>query len=305
MLMHNWTAWGFSVNRHRLLLWMLDTDGMNATLKFTVSLLLLAGLLMLSTARADVLLLVHGYQGNVMSWERSGVSPLLQRFGWKRAAVLIATPVGIQPIQMKWQNAENKVVFLQLNSESPLLGQANVVTGALRWINDRYPSEPVIIAGHSLGGVSARLALVKNGASNVKALITIASPHLGTVLAYRGLEELDDPLPLRMLKEFLGGSTYDTLQRSKGLLHDIVPEVPGKILHWLNTRQHPPIRYFSIVRTSVNGVLGDAIVPGHSQDMANVQAIGKQSTRIIEGFTHWLTVLDGYTLVNILDQLKQ
>jgi triacylglycerol lipase len=266
--------------------------------------LLLFCLLAASAARADVLLLVHGYQGNVMSWERSGVSPVLHKFGWKRAAVLISTPVGIQAIQMKWQNAENKVVFLQLNSELPLLGQANVVTGAMRWINDRYPEEPLIIAGHSLGGVSARLALVHNGASNVKALITIASPHLGTVLAYRGLEELDDPLPLRMMKEFFGGSTYDTLQRSKGLLHDIVPEVPGKLLHWLNTRQHPPIRYFSIVRTFANGMLGDPIVPGHSQDMAYVQAIGKNSTRVIQGFTHWLSVLDGYALVNILDQLR-
>jgi triacylglycerol lipase len=276
---------------------------MNVSHKLTGFLFLFC-LLATSAASADVLLLVHGYQGNVMSWERSGVSPILQQFGWKRAAVLISTPVGIQAIQMKWQNAENKVVFLQLNSELPLLGQANVVTGALRWINDRYPGEPLIIAGHSLGGVSARLALVRNGASNVKALITIASPHLGTVLAYRGLEELDDPLPLRMMKEFFGGSTYDTLQRSKGLLQDIVPEVPGKILHWLNTRQHPPIRYFSIVRTFPNGMLGDPIVPGHSQDMANVQAIGKNSTRIIEGFTHWLTVLDGYALVNILDQLR-
>jgi triacylglycerol lipase len=276
---------------------------MNVSFKLTGFMFIIC-LLLTSPVRADVLLLVHGYQGNVMSWERSGVSAVLHNFGWKRAAVLISTPVGIQAIPMKWQNEENKVVFLQLNSELPLLGQANVVTGAMRWINDRYPSEPLIIAGHSLGGVSARLALVLNGASNVKALITIASPHLGTVLAYRGLEELDDPLPLRMMKEFFGGKTYDTLQRSKGLLHDIVPEVPGKILHWLNTRQHPPIRYFSIVRTSVNGMLGDRIVPGHSQDMSNVQAIGKRSTRIIEGFTHWLSVLDGYALVNILNEIR-
>lgn len=267
-------------------------------------LVLFLGLLISAAVRADVVLLIHGYQGNVMSWEQSGVSPVLQKFGWKRAAVLIAAPIGIQAIPMKWQDAENKVVFLQLNSELPLMGQANVVTGAMRWINDRYPSEALIIAGHSLGGVAARLALVRNGAHNVKALITIASPHLGTVLAYRGLEEIDDPFPINMMKEFFGGSGYDTLQRSKGLLHDIVPEVPGKILHWLNTRQHPPIKYFSIVRSSANGMLGDPIVPGHSQDMANVQAIGNNSTRIIQGFTHWLTILDGYALVNILHQLN-
>jgi len=266
--------------------------------------MLLLGTLLTLPARADVLLLVHGYKGNVMSWERGGVTPVLQHFGWKRAAVLLAAPNGLVPIPMQWAKADNKVVFLQLNSELRLHTQAQVVTGALRWINDNYPAEPIIVAGHSLGGVASRLSLVRDGAQNVKALITIASPHLGTALAYRGLDEVDDPWPLRFLKSMFGGETYDTLRRSRGLLHDIVPEVPGKILHWLNTRKHPPIKYFSIVRTTMNGALGDPIVPGHSQDMTNVKPIGKHNTRIIQGFTHWLNVLDGYALVNILEQLE-
>jgi hypothetical protein len=54
----------------------------------------------------------------------------------------------------------------------------------------------------------------------------------------------------------------------------------------------------------MNGALGDPIVPGHSQDMTNVKPIGKHNTRIIQGFTHWLNVLDGYALVNILEQLE-
>jgi pimeloyl-ACP methyl ester carboxylesterase len=216
---------------------------------------------------------------------------------------LIGTPWGVQAVPLKWQDAENKVVNLQLNSELPLTGQADVVTGAMRWVNDRYPGESLIVVGHSLGGVAARLALVRNGAHQVKALVTIASPHLGTVLAYRGLDELEDNILVRMFKEFFGGSAYDALQRSRGLLHDIVPEVPGKLLHWLNTREHPSIQYFSIVRSFPNGMLGDPIVPGHSQDMANVMAVGARSNRIIQGFTHSLNLLDGYALVNILDQI--
>lgn len=254
--------------------------------------------------RSDVLVLVHGYQGSVYSWERSGVVPVLQHFGWKRAAVLIAAEHGLVPVAMPWPSAENKVVNFQLNSELPMVAQANAFSAALRWVNDRYPDESVVIAGHSLGGVVARLALVRDGAPNVKGLITIASPHLGTALAYRGLDELDDSLPVRMLKELLGGELYDTLQRSEGLLHDLVPVVPGKLLHWLNTRQHPDIRYYSIVRTTTNGMLGDAIVPGYSQDMKNVWPIGDRSTRYLVGFNHWLSVLDGYQLVNILEQLK-
>lgn len=271
-------------------------------LKTKQLLVLLLILLLPGIVSADVLLLVHGYQGNVFSWEKSGVSPVLQQFGWKRAAVLLATPTGLIGIPHKWHDAENKVVNLQLNSEMPLVVQANVVTSAIHWINDHYPKEKINIAGHSLGGVVARMALVRGGAPNVVALITIASPHQGTVLAYRGLDEIDNPFPVNMLKEFFGGSKYDMLQRSRGLLHDIVPAIPGRLLHWLNTRQHPPIKYYSVVRSSVDGILGDPIVSGYSQDMANVAAIGKQSTRLIQGFTHWLSVLDGYALVNILDQ---
>ena len=253
---------------------------------------------------ADVLLEVHGFKGSVYSWERSGVNAVLQQFGWKRAAVLVAAPQGLIPLPMKWQDADNKVVNLQLNSEVSLLGQANAFTAALRWVNDRWPAEKIIIVGHSLGGVVARLSLVRDGAPHVKALITIASPHQGTALAYRGLDEIDDPFPIRMIKEFFGGETYDILQRSRTLLHEIVPAIPGKLLYWLNTRQHPDIKYYSIVRSTFNGILGDPVVPGYSQDMANIPPIGKKSTRIIEGFQHGLSMLDGYTLVNILEQLK-
>jgi pimeloyl-ACP methyl ester carboxylesterase len=256
------------------------------------------------SARADVLLLVHGFEGNILSWERSGVNSVLQQFGWKRAGVLVGAPQGLIPIPSRWQDADNKVISLQLNSEISLQRQANVFTAALRWVNDRYPAEKIVIAGHSLGGVVARLSMVRDGAPHVKALITIASPHLGTALAYRGLDEINDPFPINKIKEYFGGKEYQILNRSRTLLHEIVPAIPGKLLYWLNSRKHPDIKYYSVVRSTMNGILGDPIVPGFSQDMANVPAIGKQSTRIIEGFVHNLTVLDGYTLVNILEQLK-
>ena len=265
---------------------------------------LVLGYLSLSTSvKADVLLLVHGYQGNVASWDKSGVLPVLNRFGWKPAAVLLGAPQGLIPVPLSDPDAKNKVISLQLDSEARLIGQASVLNAALHWIIDRYPTEAIIIAGHSLGGVVARLSLVQFGAPQVKALITIASPHLGTRRAYQGLNVVDDPFPMNKIKEFFGGSDYDTLNRSRGLLMDIVPAIPGKLLYWLNHQPHPPIQYFSIVRTSVNGGLGDPIVSGYSQDMAHVPAIGNRSVRSIQGFSHFLSLLDGYGLVNIIDKL--
>ena len=265
----------------------------------------LAFMLLLSTqARADVVLLIHGYQGNVLSWENSGVVPVLQHFGWKRAALLLGEPQGLVSIALPWQEAENKVVNLGLYSEAPLMAQSNVVIDAIRWIYDRYPGEQIILVGHSLGGLVARLALVRAGARDVKALVTIASPHQGTELAYEGLDELDEPFPIDIMKKFFGGSSYDMLRRSRGLLYDLLPPMPGKLLFWLNSRVHPDIHYFSVVRSLPNGMLGDIVVPGYSQDMANIVPIGQRSTRYIQGFTHWLSIQDGYTLINILGQLK-
>jgi len=267
----------------------------------------LAALLLLfaGAARADVMLLVHGYLSNVFVWQQSGVAPVLQQFGWRPAAVLLGAPRGLIPVPLQGATADDKLVFLQLDTRAPLVAQSNAVIASLRWIQDRYPDEPIIIVGHSLGGLVARLALVRGGARQVRALITIASPHLGTGLAYEGLEATDDPWPLRMMKEFLIGREYEWLRQSRWMLRDILQPLPGRLLYWLNTRRHPDIAYFSIVRTRINGSLGDRVVPGFSQDMANVPAIGDRSRRIVQGFSHFLSLMDGYALVNIVDELRR
>ncbi len=268
---------------------------------------LMALLLLFSgAARSDVMLLIHGYLSNVFVWQQSGVAPVLQQFGWRPAAVLLGAPKGLIPVPLRGAQADRKLVFLQLDTRAPLVAQSNVANAALRWIMDRYPDEDIVIVGHSLGGLVARLALVRGGgARQVRALITIASPHLGTGLAYEGLEATDDPWFLRMMKEFFIGKEYEWVRQSRWMLRDILPPLPGRLLYWLNTRRHPDIAYYSIVRTRIDGSLGDRVVPGFSQDMANVPAIGERSRRIVQGFGHFLTLMDGYTLVNIVDELRQ
>ena len=48
--------------------------------------------------------------------------------------------------------------------------------------------EKLILVGHSAGGVVARLVVLGNNPYRVDELITIASPHLGTVRAAQGLD---------------------------------------------------------------------------------------------------------------------
>ena len=58
-------------------------------------LLLVTGLFALS-ARADVLVLIHGYLGGAYSWDESGVTAVLQQHDWQRAGIYVAGPAGVQ-----------------------------------------------------------------------------------------------------------------------------------------------------------------------------------------------------------------
>ena len=173
----------------------------------------------------------------------------------------------------------------------------------LATIQALHPDESLVIVGHSAGGIVARTALVRSNNPNVKALITIASPHVGTTLANRALKATDESGIFGGLKSFFGGSGYDTLRRSRGLLFDLAHPYPGSLLYWLNAQQHPDIKYVSVVRLDPVGFAGDELVPGYSQDMNNIPAIQGKSSVIITPAGHTLVADDGTTLLQILNEL--
>jgi len=272
--------------------------------KFFQVCLVLAGLLCTSVGRADILLLVHGYLSGAESWDSSGITALLERAGWHRTGVFAAGPSGVQLLPAPGQAASRKVYVVDLPSEAPVLVQTYQLRQALQLLVESHPGEPIVLVGHSAGGVVARAALVRGGAKDVKALITIASPHLGTYRAEQALDATDIPFPFSMVTDFFGGRTYDIARRSRGLYVDLVRPRPGSFLFWLNTQQHPDLQYFSIVRSEAAILSGDYIVPGYSQDMNNVPALSGKSTRIAVGTQHGLEPIDGSVILNVLDGLK-
>ena len=264
----------------------------------------LISLLYSSFAQSNVLILVHGYQGNTQSWELNGINAILETNGWHRGGMFQGSSSGPKLLVHKGQSEKNKVYIVDLPSESPVKVQADIFGGILNTLRQRHKDEPLTIVGHSAGGVVARMSLITNGSKNIKSLITIASPHVGTSRAEQALNLTENHGPLNIAKSFFGGDSYNTLQRSQGLLIDLTRPQPGNMLYWLNNQPHPEINYVSVVRLTAVGFAGDDIVPGYSQDMNNVPALKGKSAVFTTPQNHALTPEDGKTIVRILMQLE-
>lgn len=255
-------------------------------------------------AKADILVLVHGYLGSADSWEASGVNSVLEANGWKRGGLISSSPDAAAPVYVgPGKDANNKVYVVDLPAEAPIVVQTDQFLGMLATIQTMHPDDPLIIVGHSAGGIVARMALVRGQPENIKALITIASPHVGTTRANQAIDATDESGPFGFVKSFFGGSGYDTLRRSRGLLYDLAHPHPGSLLYWLNAQEHPDIKYVSVVRLNPVGFAGDELVPGYSQDMNNVPPIQGNSSVIVTPAGHTLVAQDATTLLEILNRL--
>jgi len=254
--------------------------------------------------RADVLVLVHGYLGGARSWDESGVTAVLQQHDWQRAGTYMAGPAGVHLMSTPDVLAERKFYAVDFPSEAPVLVQVHLLREVLSAINTTHAGEAITLVGHSAGGVVARAALVRGGFENVRALITIASPHLGTSRAEQALEVTDIPFPFSVMADFIGGDSYDTLLRSRSLYVDLVRPRPGTLLYWLNGLAHPDVEYFSIVRGQTPAGWTDNVVPAYSQDMNNIPALQGRSSRIVIPAAHGLGPVDGSVIVNLLAELE-
>lgn len=263
--------------------------------------LLLLGLSQL--VQADILVLIHGYLGDANSWERTGINSTLDANGWKRAGLYMGSAQGPQLFTKDYGEAKNIVFVANLPSEAPVMAQADILTLILNDVRQRHPDEPIILVGHSAGGVIARAAIVRQRQPNVRALITIASPHLGTYRANQALTITNNHGPFNFVKRFVGGDDYVALQHSRALMRDLQPIRPGDFLDWLNAQPHPDIAYVSVIRTQPNGLAGDSLVPGYSQDMNNVVRLRGRSATYGTPTSHYLTHDDSFTLLDILKTL--
>lgn len=258
------------------------------------------------TARADVLVLVHGWSSSADTWLAHGVVPVLAQHGWHDAGVVSALPDGIHYLSLPGERADNRVYRVQLPAEAPLLIQAAHLVAELQFIQQRHPDEAITLAGHSAGGLVARLVAVRQDSPKITRLITIATPNLGTGRAIQGLDVVESqpffcPGPgFAFLKEMIGGDDYDYLQVSRGALVDMVPQAPGSLLGWLNHQPHPDIAYHAVIRQPPHRD-GDWIAPAFAQDLNQVPALRGRAQVHMTPASHFLNPADGALLAAILN----
>jgi len=274
--------------------WLLLRKNMKLIQSFILCLLMLS-----MPAQADVMLLIHGYLGDARSWEISGINDELHQHGWARAGMFKGSPYGPQLFVTEHNNAENLVYVAELPSETPVMVQSDFLKTIIDIIEQQHADQKIILVGHSAGGVVARMALIRHQLKNIKALITIASPHIGTGRADQALDITQDHGPFNMVKSFVGGSGYDALKHSRGLMIDLRHPQPGNMLYWLNSQPHPAIHYTSIIRLNNNGASGDYYVPGFSQNMNNVPALQGKSSTFTTPTSHFLVRQDADTIISI------
>ncbi|MGM0593853.1 MAG: esterase/lipase family protein [Pseudomonadota bacterium] len=256
-------------------------------------LLLLLLLLPSHAALADVVVLLQGYLGNDDPWRRSGVATALRTAGWADGGHLHQSPAGVRG----FRPADARTFYtLALPTEAPLMGQLRHLEPLMQAVSARHSGERLILVGHSAGGVLARLFMVRHPQQPVAALITIASPHLGTPVAEAGA--MAGASPLGWIAPLVGA---DSLPRSHALYRDLMREHPGGLLFWLNRQPHPPRRYISVVRRGAPlPWAGDAVVPPWSQDLNRVQALRGQALTLYSDGDHALAPADGAMLLALL-----
>lgn len=256
-------------------------------------------MLLPSLATAEVMVLVQGYLGEGDPWRRSGVVSVLQRGGWQDAGHLFDGPGGVVR-QGPTASSAKRLYTLSLPTEAPLLVQAGHLKHYMGYLQTRHGGESLYLVGHSAGGVLARLYMVQHPDVRVAALITIASPHLGTGTAEAGF--LAGQSPLGWFAPLMGA---EELNRSQGLFHDLGREQGGNLLFWLNRQPHPKSRYISVIRKNGGWFgMGDMVVPDWSQDMNNIPALRGSVVRWPVPTDHPLAASDGGVLLEIMRRLQ-
>ncbi|WP_435099812.1 lipase family alpha/beta hydrolase [Arhodomonas sp. AD133] len=111
--------------------------------------------------REPVVVLVHGYACNAAYW-------LPLRWRLQQRGVRCPPPPTLEP------------PFASIDD------QADALARYLAGLRDRLPGHPLVLVGHSMGGLTIRACYARHGLDDVVQVITLGTPHHGSRIARLG-----------------------------------------------------------------------------------------------------------------------
>lgn len=258
-------------------------------------------LLLISSAKAETMVLIHGYLSDSASWRKSALQEPLLTAGWQDGGNYSFYPQGVLTPSIKHLSLIGRVFYtVDLPYDATIEQQAMVLGVYLHHLYTQR-QEPFILVGHSVGGIVARAYITMKNTQPVHTLITIATPHLGTPVAK--ISKIAAKSPLNIASRLIGAKNW---RQSVALFSDIREEsqTRGGYLYWLNHLPHPAIHYISIVRDNKSFKKFDFIVPPFSQNMNNVWALRGQSIVITSKGTHFINHRDMQIIADSVQKLS-
>ena len=124
-------------------------------------------------------------------WRSGFAEPALARDPQRPALLLIA---GFMCNRAAWRPLLDSGLLREFNVATvnlePIFGDidhyAEVVHGAVERLRAATGAERVILVGHSMGGLASRVYLRRHGDAHVARVVTLASPHHGTIFGKLG-----------------------------------------------------------------------------------------------------------------------
>ena len=248
-----------------------------------------------SSAQAKTVVLIHGLDSDSRTWAEHHVVDALFASGWQ---------MGSWSGEQGGEGSKNRPdkVFYAVNLPwfEPIETQAKVLRTQLAQIYQQR-QEPLILVGHSAGGIVGRFLLLTPNPPPIRGLITIASPHLGSPWAEMAWRALQSPMG-----DFLEVMGAEKWVRAETLLWELSVTPKTNLIHWMNRQPHPwGVRYISVVhRMRAQQVKMDLFVPMASQNMNNVPALRGRAEAYPLFANHKLTRQDGVLLAWLLSSFK-
>ena len=274
-----------------------DINKIRTRFRWTIGVI---GWLLCATAHAEAVLLVQGFLADGSTWRQHGIVSHLEGDGWVDGGHLRIDADGVFSNRAPKSGAR-MVYTVALPTQLPLATQLPVFERYVQFVAARHAGESLTLVGHSAGGLLGRYFMVENPEAGVSALITIATPHLGTESALFGADLANHPIT-----ELLASLGAPEIADMRGLLDELAPAKPGRFLYWLNHQPHPPAKYISLLRRASPVAWFDTLlIPVHHQDMASIPGLRPWTTSIQTGQSHELERGDGKRIATILAQLKR